>query len=235
MERFPCPICAWSTKSRNSNCAMWTWNSPRVITDHALWRQKPPRVSRCMRDRKTHRVCVAFSTNVRSPQESSIYEHCTHPSRCPESSRLHRSRGSVSLHRSDAFGLLCGTPVSRLHRRPLGQAHDPLLEQTSHQEACPDRMFSKKRNGLSPVLPASLPPDRPREHSQPARTRNRTHPAAHRHARFRSPESGVSVPRNRARKSPFFLQSIKGPESVPALEDLSRTKNFPAHRPLLRR
>src|SRR5260370_19681336 len=188
-----------------------------------------------MRDRKTHRVCGAFSTNVRSPQESSIYEHCTPPSRCPDGSRLRRSRGSVSLHRSDTFRLLCGTPVSRLHRSPLGQAHGPLLEQTSNQAPRSDRMFSKKRNGLSPVLPASLPPDRPREYSQPPRTRNRTHPAAHRDARFRSAESGVSVPRNRARQSPLFLESIAGPESVPTLEDLSRTKNFPAHLPLLSR
>ena len=133
----PFPICASSTKTQSSNCAMWTWNWRRATTDRAPWRQKPPRASRSMRVRKTHRVCAACSTNAKSPQESSRYEHRARPSRCPESSRIHRNRGPVSLHRSDAFRLLRGASIPRLHRCPLGQAHDHLLEQTPHQADTP--------------------------------------------------------------------------------------------------
>ena len=39
---------------------------------------------------------------------------------------------------------------------------------------------------------------------------------------------------NQRHQYPLFLQSIKRSESVPALEDLPRTDNFPADRPLLR-
>src|SRR6266404_5989173 len=194
MERFPCPICASSMRPPNSNCVTSTWNWQRVTTDPGLLRKKPPRASRSMGVRKTHPVCATFSTNAKSPLESSRYEHRTCPSRCPESSRIHGKGGPVSLHRSDAFRLLRVASIPRLHRRPLGQAHDHLLGQTSHQASRPDRMLSKERNGLSPVLPPSLPPDRPRKHSQSPRTRNRPHPAAHWNARFCSPESGVSVP-----------------------------------------
>src|SRR5208282_5399394 len=168
-ERFLSPICVSSMRPPNWNCVTWTWNSRRVITGHALWRQKPPRASRSMGARKTHRVCVAFSTNARSPQKSSRYEHCTRPSRCPESSGLHRNGGTFSLHCGDAFRLLCSASVSRVHRRSLGQAHDPLLEQTSNQAPRPHRVLSKERHHLSPVLPPPLPPDRPRKHSQPPR------------------------------------------------------------------
>src|SRR6266436_2382732 len=190
MERFPCPISALSMRPPKPSYVTWTWNWRRATTDHELWRKKPLRASRSMGVRKTHRVCAAFSTNAESPQESSRYEHCTRPSRCPESSRLHRSGSPFSLHRSDAFRLLCGPSIPRVYRRSLGQAHDPLLEQTSNQAPRPHRILSKERNHLSPVLPPALPPDRPRKHSQPPRTRNRIHPAAHRNARFRSPEPG---------------------------------------------
>jgi len=54
--------------------------------------------------------------------------------------------------------------------------------------------LSKERNGLSPVLAAGLPPDRPREHSQPSRTRNRSHSTAHRNARLCSLPSAMEVP-----------------------------------------
>src|ERR1700674_430568 len=160
MERFPCPICASSTRARNSNCVTWTWNWPRVITGRVLLRRKPPQASRFMGVRKTHRVCAAFSTNAKSPQESSRYEHRTGPSRCSPSPRLHRAGIAVSLYRGDPFRLLCGASIPRLHLCPLGQAHDHLLEQTSRQETRSDRMFSEERNGLPPLLPPPLSPDR---------------------------------------------------------------------------
>src|SRR5208282_2039908 len=194
MEKFPCPIYASSTRPRNSNSVMWTWNSRRATTDRGLWRRKPPQASRSMGVRKTHRVCAAFSTNAKSPQESSRYEHRTGPSRSSPSPRLHRAGIAVSLYRGDAFRLLHGSPVSRVHRRTLGQAHDHVLEQTSRQETRPNRMLSEERDGLPPLLPPPLSADRTREHPQSPRTRNRIHPAAHRNARFRSPERGVSVP-----------------------------------------
>src|SRR5229473_8420518 len=146
MERFLSPICVLSMRIPNSNCVMSIWSWRRATTDRARWPKRPPLASRSMGVRKTHPVCAAFSTNVKSPQESSRYEHRACPSRCPESSRLHRSGGSLSLHRSDAFRLLYGASVSRVHRSPLGQAHDHLLEQTSCQASCPDRMLSKERN-----------------------------------------------------------------------------------------
>src|ERR1700734_996970 len=188
-----------------------------------------------MRFRKMLRVCAACSTNARSPQESSRYERRACPSRCTRSSRLYRSGSSVSLHRSDAFRLLRSASIPRLHRRPLGLPHQHLLEQAAHQEARPDRMLSQERNGLSPVLTPSLPPDRPREHSQSSRARNRIHSAAYRNARLCSLSPAVEVPRNGTRKSQLYLESTEGPESLPSLEDLPRTKNFAAHRPLLRR
>src|ERR1700683_2408957 len=147
MEGFPCPICASSTRPRNSNCVMWTWNWRRVSTDRALWRKKLPRASHSMGVRKTHRVCAGFSTNAKSPQESSRYEHCSCPSRCPKSPRIHRSRSLLSVHCGDTFRLLCCTSIPRFHRGPLGKAHDQLLDQTPHQETRSNRMLSKERNG----------------------------------------------------------------------------------------
>src|SRR5260221_103095 len=228
MERFLSPICVLSMRTRNSNCVVPIWSWRRATTVRALWRKKPPRGSRSMGVRKTHPVCAAFSMSAKSPLESSRYEHCTCPSRCPESTWIHRNGGSVSLHRSYAFRLFCGAPIPRLHRRSLGLSHQHFLEQTSHQETRPDRMLSKERNCLSPVLAPALPPDRPREHSQPSGTRNRIHSAAHRNARLCPLPPAMEIPGNRARKSQVFLRSIEGPESLPALEDLSRTTNFPA-------
>src|SRR6266851_263538 len=194
MERFPCLICASSMRPQSSNCVTWTWNWRRATTGRRLWLKKHPRASRSMDVQKTRRVCAAFSTSAKSLRESSRYEHRCRPSRCTPSPRLHRGRSPFSLHRGDAFRLFCCTSIPCLCRCSLGQAHDPLLEQTSNQTARPDRVLSEERNRLSLVLPPPLPPDRPREHSQPPRTRNRTHPAAHRNARFCSPESGASVP-----------------------------------------
>src|SRR5208283_3548085 len=77
-------------------------------TDLGLWRKKPPQASRSMVVRKTHRVCAAFSTNAKSPHGSSRYEYRPSPSRRSKSPRLHRSGSPLSLHRSDAFRLLCG-------------------------------------------------------------------------------------------------------------------------------
>src|SRR5258708_4474178 len=168
-------------------------------------------------------------------QEASRVEHRTCSSRCPESARIHRKGGPVSLHRGDAFRLLRGASIPRLHRRPLGLPNQRLLEQASHQETRPDRMLSKERNGLSPVLAPSLPPDRPREHSQPSRTRNRIHSTAHRNARLRSLPPAMEIPGNRARKSQVFLQAPESPQSLPSLDDLSRPENFPVDRSLLRR
>src|SRR5229473_6371771 len=233
MERFPCPICASSMKLPNSNCVTSTWNWRRVTTDPGLLRKKPPRASRSMGVRKTHRVCGAFSTNVKSPLESSRYEHCPCPSRCSPGARIHRGRSPLSLHCGHAFRLLCGAPIPRLHHRPLGLQNQHLLEQTSHQKTRPDGTLSKERNGLSPVLAPALPPDRPREHSQPSGTRNRIHSTAHRNARLRSLPPAMEVPRNRTGKSQLFLQSTESPQSLPSREDLSRPENFTADRSLL--
>src|SRR5882762_2534325 len=148
MERFLSPICVLSMRTPNSNCVVSIWSWRRATTGRALWRKKPPRASRSMVVRKTHPVCAAFSMNAKSPLESSRYEHCTCPSRCPERTRIHRNGGSVSLHRSYPFRLLCGTPIPRFHHCPLGLSNQHFLEQTSHQETRPDRMLSKERNGL---------------------------------------------------------------------------------------
>src|SRR5882762_4950249 len=152
MERFLSPICVLSMRIPNSNCVMSIWSWRRATTDRARWPKRPPLASRSMGVRMTHPVCAAFSTNAKSPQESSRYEHRTCPSRCPESSRIHGKGGPVSLHRSDAFRLLRVASIPRLHRRPLGLPNERLLEQASHQETRPDRMLSKERNGLSLVL-----------------------------------------------------------------------------------
>src|SRR6266446_8759411 len=234
MERFPCPICASSMRPPNSNCVTSTWNWRRVTTDPGLLRKKPPRASRSMGVRKTHRVCGAFSTNVKSPLESSRYEHCPCPSRCSQGVRIHRGRSPLSLHCGHAFRLLCGAPIPRLHHRPLGLQNQHLLEQTSHQKTRPDGMLSKERNGLSLVLAPALPPDRPREHPQSPATRNRIHPATYRNARFCAFPPSMQVLGNRAGKTQPFLQSTESPQSLPSLENLSRPENFSTHRPLLR-
>src|SRR5580658_11144011 len=163
MEKFPCPIYVSNTRHRSSNFVMWTWNSRHATTDRARWPTRLPPASRSMRVRKTLRVCAACSTNAKSPQRSLRYEHRACPSRCTRSSRLYRTGSSVSLHRSDAFGLLRGASIPRLHRRPLGLPHQHLLEQASHQEARPDRVLSKKWNGLSLILSPPLSTDRSRE------------------------------------------------------------------------
>src|SRR6266478_913656 len=234
MERFLSPICVLSMRIPNSNCVMSIWSWRRATTDRARWPKRPPLASLSMGVRKTHPVCAAFSTNAKSPLESSRYEHRTCPSRCPESSRIHGKGGPVSLHRSDAFRLLRVASIPRLHRRPLGLPKQRLLEQASHQKTRPDGMLSKERNGLSLVLAPSLPPDRPREHPQSPATRNRIHPATYRNARLCSQPPSMEVPRNRTGKSQLLLQAAKSPKSLPSLEDLSRPENFPAHRSLLR-
>ena len=61
-----------------------------------------------------------FWTSANSPGKSSRYEHRARPPRCPESPRLHRSRGPLSLYRSDPFWLFCGAPISRLYRARIG-------------------------------------------------------------------------------------------------------------------
>src|SRR5713226_4065288 len=235
MERFLSPICVLSIRIPNSNCVMSIWSWRRATTGRARWPKRPPLASRSMGVRKTHPVCAAFSTNVKSPQESSRYEHRTCPSRCPESSRIHRKGGPVSLHRSDAFRLLRGASIPRLHRRPLGLPNQHLLEQTSHQETRPDGIFSKERNGLPLVLAPALSSDRPREHPQSPPTRDRLHPAPYRDARFCPLAPPVEVPGNGARKGQLFPRPIERPESLPPFEDLSRTENHPAHSSLLRR
>src|SRR6266850_58575 len=169
MGRFPCPICASSMRRRNSKCVMWTLSWRRVTTDRGLWRKKPLRVSPCTAAPKMHRACAAFSTNAKSPHESSRYEHRTCPPRCSSSIRLHRGGSAVSLHRSDAFWLLSGASVSRFCRRPLGQAYDHILEQARKIQTRPHGVFSEERRRVSPVLPPPLPPDRTREHPQPPR------------------------------------------------------------------
>src|SRR5260370_5961928 len=234
MERFPFPICASSMRPPKPNYVTWTWNSRRATTGRERWRKKHPRASRSTGVRKTHRVCVAFSTNAKSPHESSRYEHRSRPSRCSPSPRLHRGRSPLSLYCGDAFRLFCGTPISCLHRCSLGQAHNYLLEQTSRQETRSDRMLSKERNGLSPVLAPPLPPDRPREHPQSPATRNRIHPAPHRNARFCPPEPGVSVPRNRARKSPLLLRYSEHPEALSSRQTLPRQQDPHNVRPVFR-
>src|SRR2546421_331553 len=90
MERFPFPIFASSMRLRSSNCVMWTWNWRPATTGRGVWRKKPPQASRSMGIRKTQRVCAAFSTNTKSPQGSSHYEHLSSPSQCSPSPRLHR-------------------------------------------------------------------------------------------------------------------------------------------------
>src|SRR6266576_6413731 len=147
MERFPFPIFASSMRLRSSNCVMWTWNWRPATTGRGVWRKKPPQASRSMGIRKTQRVCAAFSTNTKSPQRSSHYEHLSSPSQCSPSPRLHRSRSPLSLHRGDAFRVLRGTSIPGLHLFPLGQAHDHFLEQTSHQKTRPDRALSNYYSG----------------------------------------------------------------------------------------
>ena len=83
--------------------------------------EKPPQDSRSMGTRKTHRVCAACSTNTKSPQGSSRYEHLSSPSRCSRIPWLHRSGSPLSLHRSDAFRLLRGTSIPRLHGSHWGK------------------------------------------------------------------------------------------------------------------
>src|SRR5271156_1455816 len=215
MERFPCPTCASNTRPRNSNCVTWTWNWQRATTDRVRWPRRPPRASRSTAVRKTHRACAESSANAKSPREFSRYEYLPRPPRRSPSSRLHRSRGPLPLHCGDAFRLLCCTAIPHLHRHPLGSAHGHLLEQASHQETREDRALSKERNGLSSVLPPSLPPDRPREHPQSPATRNRIYPSAHRNARLCALEPAVEVPGNRAGKSQFFPRSTQSPDSLP--------------------
>src|SRR5258708_5271830 len=198
MERFPFPICALSMRPRNSNCVTWTWSWLRAITDRELWLKKPPQASRSTGVRKMHRVCAACSTNKKSRHESSRYEHRSRPSRCARSPWLHQGRSSVSLYRGDAFRLLRGAPIPRLHRYPLGLPNQHLLEQTSHQETRPDGMFSKERNGLPLILAPALSPDRPREHPQSPSTRDRVHPAPHRDSRFCPLAPAVEILGNRA-------------------------------------
>src|SRR6266446_5499648 len=235
MERFPCLICALSITHPNSNCATPTWNWRRVTTDPGLLQKKPPRASRSMGVLKTHRVCGAFSTNVKSPLESSRYEHCSCPSRCSPGVRIHRGRSPLSLHCGHAFRLLCGAPIPRLHHRPLGLQNQHLLEQTSHQKTRPDGMLSKERNGLSLVLAPALPPDRPREHPQSPATRNRIHPAPPWNPRFCAFQPTVSVFGNRAGKGQFFLRSAENPASLSTLQALSRPANLAAYASLFRR
>src|SRR5216683_3249248 len=205
MERFPCLICASSTRPPNSNCVTWTWSWRRVITDREVWRKRPRQASHSTGVRKTHRAYAAFSTNKKSPRESSRYEHRPCPSRRVEGPWLHRGRSSISLHRGDAFRLLCRASIPSLHRWALGRAHGELLEQTSRQETCQDRMLSKERNGLSLVLAPSLPPDRPRGHSQSPATRNRIHTPPHRDARFCPLTPAMEIPGNRAGKDRLLL------------------------------
>src|SRR5712692_1668412 len=235
MERFPCPIYASSMRPRNSNCVMWTWSWRRAITDRELLRKKPPQASRSMGVRKMHRVCAAFSTNAKSPHQFSRYEHHHCPSRCLEGPRLHRSGSPLSLHCGDAFRLLRGASIPRLHGYLLGLPNQHLLEQASHQETRPDGMFSEEWNGLPLVLAPAVSPDRPREPPQSPRTRDRIHPAPYRDARFCPLAPSVEVPGNGARKGQLFLRPIERPESIPSLEDLSRTENHSAHSSLLRR
>src|ERR1700719_183504 len=183
MERSPCPISASNTRPLNSSCVMWISSWQPVTIGRERWRKKPPRASRFMGVRKMRPGYAAFWTNAKSLQKSSRYEHPTGPYRRPKSPRLHGSRGSLSLHCGDAFRLLRSPSIPRFHRCQLGQANDYVLEQTSHQEACPDRMLSKERNGLSLVFTPALSPDR-------------AHPKAPRDARFCSHAPRMELPRD---------------------------------------
>jgi len=56
---------------------------------------------------------------------------------------LHRRGSSFSLPRSDTFGLFCGASIPRVRQRPLGGAHNHLLEQTSHKKHARTETFPK--------------------------------------------------------------------------------------------
>src|ERR1017187_846855 len=167
--RFPYRTYASSTRRPTLSCATKTWNSRRCTTAHRVLPRKPKQALPYTATQKTRLACAAFWTITTSPAESWRYEHFRRPSRCLEGSRLHRRRSALPLHRGDAFGILPGTPIPRFHGRSLGQADDHVLAQTPGAQSCPHRPLSEERRGVSPLLPAALPPDGTREYSQPSR------------------------------------------------------------------
>src|SRR6202789_431934 len=234
-ERFPSRTCASNTRTPNSYCSAWIWSLPPTNTGLDRWPKRPRPASRSMAGPKTHRACAGFWTSTNSPGRSSRYEYRARPSRCARSSRLHPRRSPFSLHCRDPFWLLHGAPVSGLHWRALGQAHDELLEQDRALEARADRAFSEERRHPSPLLTTTLSPDRKGEPSQSSRPRNRFHQAAHRHSRFRDRQSGVRVPRNRARQGCLFLQQIGHQRALPSRPALPQPEDLAVERPVLRR
>ena len=125
-ERFPCPIFASSTRPRSANCS-------RVDLELATRHYRPrglaakaragfslysrpedaSRLRRILNDQRPHR---------RNPCAMNIS-----PSHLDalESPRLHRGRSAISLYRCDAFGLLRGASIPRLHRLPIGASGPP--------------------------------------------------------------------------------------------------------------
>ena len=211
---------------RNSNCAMWIWNSRLVTTDREPWQKKPRQVSRSMGVRKTHRACAAFSTNAKSPQEFSRYEHRSCPSRCTRSSRLHQSGSSLSLHRSDAFGLLHGSSIPRASPMPIGATAQHILEQASNpRDTLGPSAFQRAGRSITFSRAGSI-----------ARSTARTFAIDAQHEiefiqrrigmlDFVLLNQGHQYLETEPEKVRFFCEQLKVPKSLPALEDLSRPED----------
>src|SRR5690242_6623193 len=104
------------------NSVALTSKSPRVITALRGSPKKPKPDSICLPGSKTIPNCAAFSTPRKSLRGFLPYEYSPHVRHCSRLVRLHRGRGSFSLPRGNAFGLLHLPAVPPLHRRKARQA-----------------------------------------------------------------------------------------------------------------
>jgi hypothetical protein len=97
----------------------------------------------------------------------------------------------------------------------LGRADRCVLEKAPDEETRPYGTLSEKWHHLPSVFAADLPAARPREYSEPPAARNRVHPAAHRHARFRSRSSrSRTYLETEPEKVRFFRESCNVPVEV---------------------
>jgi len=189
---------------------MWTRTRHALITANALWRQKPRRASDVCAIGNASRLRRRSRRREITRESSSM--NIAPPSRCPEGSRLHRSRGSVSVHRSDTFRLLVARQFLAFTEAHWGK-RTTSSGTTSNQAPRSDRMFSKSGTvyHLSPRLYRQIDRENIRNAAE--------HEIEHIQRRiamldFVLLNQGYQYSKPSPKKS-VFLQSIKGSESVP--------------------
>jgi len=203
MERFLSPICASEYETAELDVRHVDLRLATREYRPELWRKRPPRVfSMYSRPEDASRLRRILDERELTA-ESFRYEHRTRPSRRPKNPRLHRSgKPAFSTIVATHSGYFTARQFLAFTGAHWGKRTTTFWSKLETKRHAAWSAFPRSGVVLSPVRATALSAESKRKNLRNRREHEfRLHQAPHRHPRFRSPQPGVSVPRNRARKS----------------------------------